>query len=169
LNPHGLPRRNLNPVRLPIPPLELALGERRDSARRSARLLKVGPPFIRRSRLLGSRRGGRRRPCRHGCAGRCARRRRSFGSHRRARLRSRSGDCGRNRQCRGSNSVNDRRARGLGVLGRSPRSGCRRRPSPERARHSSPNPRENAQRAREPSNLRFFPPPVDPQAPRRIG
>ena len=23
LNPHGLPRRNLNPVRLPIPPLEL--------------------------------------------------------------------------------------------------------------------------------------------------
>ena len=41
LNPHALRRRNLNPVRLPIPPLVLDHESRRDSARKRERLPKV--------------------------------------------------------------------------------------------------------------------------------
>ncbi len=44
MNPHALRRRNLNPVRLPIPPLvlgHLRFETRRDSARGALRLAKV--------------------------------------------------------------------------------------------------------------------------------
>jgi hypothetical protein len=154
LNPHALRRRNLNPVRLPIPPLVLdhcCLGERRDSASWAIRLpkgLRGGRFWLRfRSRFLDlgrdcSSRGGRRgcdtchpdrRPRRWGrCTG--GRKHRSFERRRPARLRNRCWDRDRSLQCRAHNFGGGRRPSDRRAPGR--RFRCLLRSSPARVRRS---------------------------------